>query len=78
MAELFIASSPRVAAPGSARDHQVARPRHADAVRAGSVRGRREGVARAGAPITTHTDEGRYGDDQQAFLTATACWRTGS
>src|SRR5262245_55157098 len=22
-----------------------------------------------GAPITTHTDEGRYGDDQQAFLT---------
>ena len=23
----------------------------------------------AGAPITTHTDEGRYGDDQQAFLT---------
>jgi phosphotriesterase-related protein len=22
-----------------------------------------------GAPITTHTDEGKYGDDQQAFLT---------
>ncbi len=32
-----------------------------------------EAAARAsvetGAPITTHTDEGRYGDDQQAFLT---------
>jgi phosphotriesterase-related protein len=31
------------------------------------------GAARAavetGAPITTHTDQGRYGDDQQAFLT---------
>ena len=33
-----------------------------------------EAAARAavetGAPITTHTDEGRFGDDQQAFLTS--------
>jgi phosphotriesterase-related protein len=32
--------------------------------------GAAEAAVATGAPITTHTDQGRFGDDQQAFLTA--------